>query len=123
MIMSVTISFMTGGVTTFLLTWLESLEKRALTLLTLVDFAIAYNLQKCVRSKDILRVGQFGIILKPHDKFRMLHMLDLHDRVINDCEKYLQKPQGPKNPWRAMGRSLGTTTRGLNRIVVEGEEP
>ncbi|CAK8682911.1 unnamed protein product [Clavelina lepadiformis] len=56
---------------------------------TMVDyFAIAYKLQNVLRRNDGLSNMKFNITLKPFDKFKMLHMLNLHARIISEWESY-----------------------------------
>ncbi|CAK8684796.1 unnamed protein product [Clavelina lepadiformis] len=58
---------------------------------SMVDyFGIAYNLQNVLRTEDDLSNLKVTINLKPVDKFRMLYMLQLRDRVICEWESYSQ---------------------------------
>ncbi|CAK8673121.1 unnamed protein product [Clavelina lepadiformis] len=54
-------------------------------------FAIVYNLQDVLRNKDDLSNLKFNITLTPLDKFKMLNLLQLNDRVIGDWESYSQE--------------------------------
>ncbi|CAK8673141.1 unnamed protein product [Clavelina lepadiformis] len=54
-------------------------------------FAIVYNLQDVIRNKDDLSNLRFNITLTPRDKFRMLYVLQLYDRVISEWESYSQE--------------------------------
>ncbi|CAK8672792.1 unnamed protein product [Clavelina lepadiformis] len=59
---------------------------------SMVDyFAIAYNLQNVLKSIDDLSNLKFNITLTPRDKFRMLRMLQLHDRIISEWESHSQE--------------------------------
>ncbi|CAK8673143.1 unnamed protein product [Clavelina lepadiformis] len=59
---------------------------------SMVDyFAIVYNLQNVLKSIDDLNNLKFNITLTPRDKFRMLRMLQLHDRIISEWESYSQE--------------------------------
>ncbi|CAK8673135.1 unnamed protein product [Clavelina lepadiformis] len=59
---------------------------------SLVDyFAIVYKLQNVLRKENDLSNLRFNITLTPSDKFRMLHMLQLHDRIISEWESYSQE--------------------------------
>ncbi|CAK8679277.1 unnamed protein product [Clavelina lepadiformis] len=59
-------------------------------------FAIAYNLQKVLRDENILSNSKFNITLKPIDKFKMLHMLELHNRTMIEWKCYLQEERSSK---------------------------
>ncbi|CAK8673162.1 unnamed protein product [Clavelina lepadiformis] len=54
-------------------------------------FAIAYKLQNVIRNEDDLSNLNFKIALKPADRFKMLHMFELNDRVISEWESYSQE--------------------------------
>ncbi|CAK8673108.1 unnamed protein product [Clavelina lepadiformis] len=59
---------------------------------SMVDyFSIVYNLQDFLRNEDDLINLRFNITLKPRDKFKMLRLLELHDRVISEWESYSQE--------------------------------
>ncbi|CAK8673031.1 unnamed protein product [Clavelina lepadiformis] len=59
---------------------------------SMVDyFAIVFNLQNVLRNEDDLSNLKFNITLKPRDKFRMLQMLQLHDRMISEWESHSQE--------------------------------
>ncbi|XP_076819431.1 uncharacterized protein LOC143465144 [Clavelina lepadiformis] len=54
-------------------------------------FAIAKKFQQNLRCEEKLQDRKFSLVLEPVDKFEMLYMLQLYDRVISDWESFLQE--------------------------------